>query len=101
MLNETSCPPPQDPVLFSGSLRMNLDPFEAHTDAQLWSALEHAYLKDFVSSLAEGLQHPCSEGGENLRCVCVFAYACVCFYVYMCIPNLRVFYMLALTLPQL
>ena len=36
---------PQDPVLFSGSLRMNLDPFEMYTDAQIWTALEHAHLK--------------------------------------------------------
>ena len=57
---------PQDPVLFSGTLRMNLDPFDAHTDSAIWSALEHAYLKEFVSSLPEGLLHQCSEGGENL-----------------------------------
>ncbi|BFZ17907.1 hypothetical protein BsWGS_20945 [Bradybaena similaris] len=57
---------PQEPVLFSGSLRMNLDPFETHTDGEIWSALEHAHLKSFVSGLSEGLQHECSEGGENL-----------------------------------
>jgi len=53
--------------LFSGSLRMNLDPFSTHTDEELWQAIEHAHLKDFVSSLPEGLQHECAEGGENLR----------------------------------
>ncbi|CAL1540417.1 unnamed protein product, partial [Lymnaea stagnalis] len=57
---------PQDPVLFSGTLRMNLDPFEAHTDEQVWSALEHAHLKTFVSGLEKGLLFECSEGGENL-----------------------------------
>ncbi|CAG5119556.1 unnamed protein product, partial [Candidula unifasciata] len=57
---------PQDPVLFSGSLRMNMDPFGKHTDAEIWSALEHAHLKSFVSGLSDGLQHYCSEGGENL-----------------------------------
>ncbi|CAG2229987.1 ABC transporter ecdL,ATP-binding cassette transporter abc1,Uncharacterized ABC transporter ATP-binding protein YwjA,ABC transporter C family member 15,Multidrug resistance-associated protein 4,Multidrug resistance-associated protein 6,ABC transporter C family member 10,ABC transporter atnG,ABC transporter C family member 4,ABC transporter C family member 12,ATP-binding cassette sub-family C member 11,Multiple drug resistance-associated protein-like transporter 1,Putative uncharacterized protein YKR104W,ABC len=57
---------PQDPVLFSGSLRMNIDPFSSYTDEELWKALEHAHLKTFVSNLPEGLQHECSEGGENL-----------------------------------
>ncbi|XP_063443624.1 multidrug resistance-associated protein 1-like isoform X2 [Mytilus trossulus] len=57
---------PQDPVLFSGSLRMNIDPFSSYTDEDLWKALEHAHLKTFVSNLPEGLQHECSEGGENL-----------------------------------
>lgn len=57
----------QDPVLFSGSLRMNIDPFESYTDDDLWRALEHAHLKTYVKSLEKGLQHECSEGGENLR----------------------------------
>nr|VWO99753.1 Phosphate:H symporter (Phosphate:H symporter, variant) [Ganoderma boninense] len=35
---------PQDPLLFSGTLRSNLDPFGAHDDAQLWDALRRAYL---------------------------------------------------------
>ncbi|GFN98305.1 multidrug resistance-associated protein 1 [Plakobranchus ocellatus] len=57
---------PQDPVLFSGTLRMNVDPFGRYSDEQVWSALEHAHLKTFVSGLAEGLLFECSEGGENL-----------------------------------
>ena len=56
----------QDPVLFSGTLRMNLDPFDIHSDADVWRALELAHLKQHVTSLPEGLQHECSEGGENL-----------------------------------
>ncbi|PRD31029.1 UNVERIFIED_CONTAM: Canalicular multispecific organic anion transporter 1 [Trichonephila clavipes] len=48
---------PQDPVLFSGTLRMNLDPFSWYSDEQLWAALDHAHLKNFVSSLDEGLEH--------------------------------------------
>lgn len=42
---------PQDPVLFSGTLRMNLDPFEAYTDDDIWRSLEHAHLKAFVKGL--------------------------------------------------
>uniref|UniRef100_A0A8C1QWV6 ABC-type glutathione-S-conjugate transporter n=1 Tax=Cyprinus carpio TaxID=7962 RepID=A0A8C1QWV6_CYPCA len=57
---------PQDPVLFSGSLRMNLDPFDAYTDEDVWNALELAHLKNFVSELPDKLNHECSEGGENL-----------------------------------
>ncbi|KAL1937459.1 hypothetical protein VTO73DRAFT_13182 [Trametes versicolor] len=37
---------PQDPLLFSGTLRSNLDPFGAHDDARLWDALKRAYLVD-------------------------------------------------------
>lgn len=40
---------PQDPVIFSGSVRMNLDPFNKYEDDELWVALEHAHLKEFVS----------------------------------------------------
>uniref|UniRef100_A0A8C2J7D8 ABC-type glutathione-S-conjugate transporter n=1 Tax=Cyprinus carpio TaxID=7962 RepID=A0A8C2J7D8_CYPCA len=57
---------PQDPVLFSGSLRMNLDPFDAYSDEEVWNALELAHLKNFVSELPDKLNHECSEGGENL-----------------------------------
>ncbi|XP_047488964.1 multidrug resistance-associated protein 1-like isoform X5 [Penaeus chinensis] len=57
---------PQDPVLFSGTLRMNLDPFNLYDDEKIWSALEHSHLKGFVSGLNSGLQHEVSEGGENL-----------------------------------
>uniref|UniRef100_A0A8C9WMA0 ABC-type glutathione-S-conjugate transporter n=1 Tax=Scleropages formosus TaxID=113540 RepID=A0A8C9WMA0_SCLFO len=57
---------PQDPVLFSGSLRMNLDPFDAYSDEEIWAALELAHLKNFVSGLPDKLNHECSEGGENL-----------------------------------
>ncbi|KAK1798739.1 hypothetical protein P4O66_007035, partial [Electrophorus voltai] len=57
---------PQDPVLFSGSLRMNLDPFDAYSDEEVWKALELAHLKNFVSGLPDKLNYECSEGGENL-----------------------------------
>ncbi|XP_062915140.1 multidrug resistance-associated protein 1 isoform X1 [Mobula hypostoma] len=57
---------PQDPILFSGSLRMNLDPFDKYSDAEVWRALELAHLNAFVSGLSNKLNHECSEGGENL-----------------------------------
>merc|ERR1711971_1204711 len=57
---------PQDPILFSGTLRMNLDPFDKYSDAELWQALKLSHLDSFVTSLKEGLQHNISEGGENL-----------------------------------
>ncbi|XP_061394481.1 multidrug resistance-associated protein 1 isoform X5 [Musca vetustissima] len=57
---------PQDPVLFSGSLRINLDPFEVKSDEEIWKALELSHLKAFVKSLPSGLNHEITEGGENL-----------------------------------
>uniref|UniRef100_A0A8D3EC86 ABC-type glutathione-S-conjugate transporter n=1 Tax=Scophthalmus maximus TaxID=52904 RepID=A0A8D3EC86_SCOMX len=57
---------PQDPVVFSGSLRMNLDPFDTRSDEDLWTALELAHLGSFVSELPQKLDHQCCEGGENL-----------------------------------
>ena len=57
---------PQDPVLFSGSLRRNLDPFEDFSDDVLWSALEAVKLKESVSDLSIGLDAIITEGGSNL-----------------------------------
>lgn len=57
----------QDPILFSGSLRMNLDPFNKYSDEEVWKALELAHLKSFVDGLQLGLYHEVTEGGDNLR----------------------------------
>ena len=54
-------------MLFSGTLRLNLDPFNEHVDGELWRVLEVSHLKRFVMSLSGGLQHVIAEGGENLR----------------------------------
>ncbi|XP_050310916.1 multidrug resistance-associated protein 1 isoform X2 [Anthonomus grandis grandis] len=57
---------PQDAVLFSGSLRMNLDPFSKHTDEEIWKSLELAHLKQFVKGLSSNLNYEINEGGQNL-----------------------------------
>uniref|UniRef100_A0A7E4VNW5 ABC-type glutathione-S-conjugate transporter n=1 Tax=Panagrellus redivivus TaxID=6233 RepID=A0A7E4VNW5_PANRE len=57
---------PQDPVLFSGTLRFNLDPFGNFNDSKLWMALEESHLKSFVETKPEGLSFLVSEGGENI-----------------------------------
>ncbi|GMR50266.1 hypothetical protein PMAYCL1PPCAC_20461 [Pristionchus mayeri] len=57
---------PQEPVLFSGSLRFNLDPFSEFSDEQLWKTLELCQLKDFVSSSRGQLSFPIAEGGKNI-----------------------------------
>lgn len=57
---------PQDPVLFSGTLRMNIDPFKTYSDDAIWLALEHSHLKSFVKGLTDGLEYHINEGGENL-----------------------------------
>uniref|UniRef100_A0A8C7KAS2 ATP-binding cassette, sub-family C (CFTR/MRP), member 9 n=1 Tax=Oncorhynchus kisutch TaxID=8019 RepID=A0A8C7KAS2_ONCKI len=55
----------QDPVLFSGSIRFNLDPERTCTDDRLWEALEIAQLKNMVKALSGGLDAVVTEGGEN------------------------------------
>ncbi|KFV16236.1 Multidrug resistance-associated protein 1, partial [Tauraco erythrolophus] len=57
---------PQDPVLFSGSLRMNLDPLNQYTDGDIWTALELTQLKNFVADLPDQLEYKCTDQGENL-----------------------------------
>jgi ABC-type multidrug transport system fused ATPase/permease subunit len=56
---------PQDPVLFTGTVRYNLDPFSESTDSQLWEVLESVRMKSVVERLASKLEQDVQEGGEN------------------------------------
>ncbi|XP_054165239.1 multidrug resistance protein mrp-7-like [Oppia nitens] len=57
---------PQEPVLFSGTIRSNLDPFDRFSDDNLWTVLEQSHLKQFVLSTDAGLDHPVTESGDNM-----------------------------------
>lgn len=57
---------PQNPTLFSGSVRSNLDPTRLSPDAALWAALKSARLAGAVRALPGGLDAPIAEGGANL-----------------------------------
>ena len=50
-------------MLFSGSVRTNLDPYNRHSDAELWDALGHVALKEVVAALPEGLSARVAENG--------------------------------------
>ncbi|KAG0258860.1 Canalicular multispecific organic anion transporter 2 [Actinomortierella ambigua] len=58
---------PQDPILFAGTLRENLDPFGESSDADLWIALERAHLKSHIQTLpgGSGLSFEVSANGDN------------------------------------
>lgn len=56
---------PQEPVLFSGTMRKNLDPFDEYSDDVLWNALMEVELKDVIADLPAGLNTIVSEGGSN------------------------------------
>ncbi|KAF6715603.1 Multidrug resistance-associated protein 4 [Oryzias melastigma] len=56
---------PQDPVLFTGTMRKNLDPFHQHSDEALWKALEEVQLKAAVEELPQKLETQLAESGSN------------------------------------
>nr|XP_044616780.1 ATP-binding cassette sub-family C member 11 isoform X5 [Equus asinus] len=56
---------PQDPVLFSGTIRFNLDPFDCYTDKQIWDVLERTFLSKTISKFPQRLQAEVVENGEN------------------------------------
>nr|XP_046175393.1 ATP-binding cassette sub-family C member 4-like isoform X2 [Oncorhynchus gorbuscha] len=56
---------PQDPVLFTGTMRKNLDPFSQHTDEDLWNALQEVQLKSAVEELPNKMETVLAESGSN------------------------------------
>lgn len=57
---------PQDPFMFSGTIRTNLDPFSRYSDADLWEALRRVGLRDVVQAMDGGLDAAVAEYGSNL-----------------------------------
>ncbi|CAJ1966107.1 unnamed protein product [Cylindrotheca closterium] len=56
---------PQDPVMFSNTVRYNLDPFAKVSDEELWDVLKKVRLSDAIAELPKGLDEEVAEGGEN------------------------------------
>lgn len=56
---------PQDPTLFVGTVRDNLDPFDQATDAEIWEALDRAHLKTYLSTMPGGLSYEVTQNGDN------------------------------------
>uniref|UniRef100_A0AAQ6AM37 ATP-binding cassette sub-family C member 5 n=1 Tax=Amphiprion ocellaris TaxID=80972 RepID=A0AAQ6AM37_AMPOC len=56
---------PQEPVLFIGTVRSNLDPWDQYSDCQIWEALEKTHIKEMVSQLPHSLHSEVTENGEN------------------------------------
>ncbi|XP_041095662.1 multidrug resistance-associated protein 5-like [Polyodon spathula] len=56
---------PQEPVLFSGTVRSNLDPFKQYNEEQVWDALERTHMKECIAQLPLKLESEVVENGEN------------------------------------
>jgi ATP-binding cassette subfamily C (CFTR/MRP) protein 1 len=56
---------PQDPIMFSNTVRYNLDPFAIATDDELWEVLQKVHLGEVIAVLPKGLDEEVAEGGEN------------------------------------
>ncbi|KAM9674352.1 ATP-binding cassette sub-family C member 4-like isoform 2-T2 [Dama dama] len=56
----------QEPVLFTGTMRKNLDPFNEHTEKELWNVLEEVQLKETIEGLPGKMDTDLAETGSNL-----------------------------------
>ncbi|XP_071489513.1 ATP-binding cassette sub-family C member 12-like [Diadema antillarum] len=56
---------PQEPVLFIGTIRSNLDPFNENSEFDIWQALERTGMKETITSLPGKLGAIVVENGEN------------------------------------
>lgn len=56
---------PQDAVMFSASVRFNLDPFDLYTDENLWQVLQEVDMKEAIQALPNQLHEMVVEGGDN------------------------------------
>ncbi|KAG4154902.1 hypothetical protein ERO13_D03G081100v2 [Gossypium hirsutum] len=56
---------PQDPTLFGGSVRYNIDPLEQHTDNEIWEVLEKCQLREAVQAKEGGLNSTAVQDGLN------------------------------------
>jgi ABC-type multidrug transport system fused ATPase/permease subunit len=65
ILRNKLCIIPQDPVMFSASVRFNIDPFDEHSDAEVWDVLENVNMKEHIMSLPNKLTEMVAEGGDN------------------------------------
>uniref|UniRef100_A0A8C6TD02 Si:ch211-221f10.2 n=1 Tax=Neogobius melanostomus TaxID=47308 RepID=A0A8C6TD02_9GOBI len=56
---------PQEPVLFIGTVRSNLDPWDQYSDSEIWEALEKTHIREMVNQLPHSLLSEVTENGDN------------------------------------
>lgn len=56
---------PQEPVLFEGTVRSNIDPVGQYSDEDIWKSLDRCQLKDVVASKPDKLDSPVVDNGDN------------------------------------
>ncbi|KAK5578522.1 hypothetical protein RB653_008194 [Dictyostelium firmibasis] len=69
---------PQDPFIFTGTIRSNIDPFQEFTDIEIWESIEKVKLKETINSMPLKLETLLQENGDNgfsygqkqLLCLC-------------------------------
>jgi ABC-type multidrug transport system fused ATPase/permease subunit len=64
-LRKKLCIIPQDPVMFSATVRFNLDPFDEFSDEQIWEVLRDVSMSEHVQTLPSKLQELVAESGDN------------------------------------